>query len=233
MQTLDLAAVRESNECWWQDVDLTCPFCKGEAYYECNGSDEQKKSRTGCEILSDRINEIQELCYEKCPEGDPEKGYNCVTCEFADDNFNPDDICDVCDETIECEECTEGHIEILWDTGYGVYVPYHSDREEMRKLACSNGFALIRWNDQDWLLMSMCGLDCTWKIHYTRWKITGNLALEDINSCLSSGGYVFLNQKKREELCEYFKNTLPSPEAHAIGYAYDMKKIDAIVAKTR
>ncbi len=233
MDRLDIAALRERDECWWEEIDLTCPFCKGEGHFECDGSEEQEKRMENCQPIKDAHDGFGESCMEKCPEAEPAKGTDCATCEFADDTFDPDDVCWNCEETIECEECTEGRIEILWNTGFGVYVSYTADWEEMRKLACNMGFALIKWDNVSWLLMSMCGLDCTWMIHYTRWKIQGYLTQEDIQSCLSSGGHVFLSRDKKEELCQYFKGRIQTPDSYAEHYERDLEKLDQIVLDGR
>ena len=35
MQTLDFGAIRDKNEAWYEEYDLTCPYCHGEPEHHC------------------------------------------------------------------------------------------------------------------------------------------------------------------------------------------------------
>lgn len=139
----------------------------------------------------------------------------------------------------ECEECNEGYFEVMWNTAFEVKVwddyldvECHTAKwNKAYKLAWDMGFCLIEHGQKRYLLMGMCGLDCTWIIHYTRWKLQGFLDQEDCYSCLGSGGYVFLNDQRRQELCEYIKGRLTAPEAYAKSYERDMAKLERIVVQ--
>jgi len=215
MQTLDFGAIIDKNEAWYEDYDLTCPYCHGEGEYDCDtcggeGSVECPEC-AGFGIVADR---------------------ECQECEGIGDT-----LCEDCDDEgkIYCEQCSDGQFEVMWNTAYEVkvwddYLDVDRDSPEWQeayKLAWDNGFCLIEHGTKQYLLMGMCGQDCTWLIHYTRWKLQGFLDLEDCQQCIGSGGYVFLrDQEKRRELCEYIRGRLTPPEDYARSYAYDIAKID-------
>ena len=91
--------------------------------------------------------------------------------------------------------------------------------QEAYKLAWDLGFCLIEYGRKRYLLMGMCGQDCTWILQYTRWKLQGYLDEEDCRKCIASGGHVFLRDQERQELCEYLKCRLTPPEQYAKAYA--------------
>ena len=127
----------------------------------------------------------------------------------------------------------------MWNTAFEVKVwddyqdvDRSSDKwKEARKLAWDLGFCLIEHGQQRYLLMGMCGQDCSWIIQYTRWKLQGFLDQEDCDQCLGSGGYVFLGDEKRHKLCEYIKTRLTPPEAYAKNYECNIARLESIIQK--
>jgi len=240
MQTLDFGAFQTENPYWYEDVDTICPFCNGSGDVSCRNTKDLLIAQEKCALVKEAIEEHKEACKEKNAQDLADKCVNqcnpmsneirdCAICSYWVEDFSVEDVCDNCDAEIECEECTEGYFEIMWNTAFGVDLRYRGDWKEKKKLAWELGFLLIRLRDEDWLLMGCCGLDYTWGIHYTRWKLQGYLDTEDINSCLSSGGYVFVSQEQKEEMCNYFKKTIQTPESYVDQYERDLKKIDMIV----
>ena len=209
MQTLDFGEVMLGRACWFDDYDLTCPYCNGKDQYKCQTCDGQ--GVVECRTCA----QLDEECRD-CG------GSGYWTCEDCDGAGN-----------ILCEHCTDGYFEVMWNTAFEVKVwddfrdvDRNSDEwKAAYKLAWDLGFCLIEHGQQRYLLMGMCGQDCTWIIQYTRWKLQGFLEQEDCHQCISSGGYVFLPQGKRHELCEYIKGRLTPPEDYAKGYERDIAKI--------
>lgn len=171
MKTLDFGKIMEK-DCWFEDYDLSCPFCNGTGETE----DEEEE------------------------------------------------------EDSSCEQCGGlGLFEIMWNTAFEVGFGYSLDSEEERKFAWDQGFCLIKHGGKYYLLMGMCGQDCTWLIHYTRWYLQSKwLSQEDIQDCLASGGHVFLGDEERKELCNYMKEALTTPEFYALGYTQDVEKLEKI-----
>jgi len=217
MQTLDFGEIMENTAYWYDNYDLICPYCHGEPEHDCStcggeGSVECSEC-AGFGIVADR----------ECQKCKGEGGFPCKDCGGEGE--------------IYCEQCSDGHFEVMWNTAYEVKVWddwLDVDRSSPKwkkayKLAWDNGFCLIEHRCKQYLLMGMCGQDCTWLIHYTRWKLQSFLDEEDCQQCIGSGGYVFLrDQEKRRELCEYIKGRLTPPEDYAKSYAYDIAKIDRI-----
>lgn len=217
MQTLDFAEIREHDECWWESYDLTCPYCEGQGNYRCQTCDEGFVECPRCEGVGQIIDDAD------CPDCDGTGYWACADCGGTGN--------------IYCEHCSDGYFEVMWNTAFEVKVwddyldvERHTAKwEEAYKLAWDMGFCLIEHGQKRYLLMGMCGLDCTWMIHYTRWKLQGFLHEDDCQQCIGSGGHVFLRDKERHELCAYIKTWLTPPEAYAKGYERDMAKLERIV----
>lgn len=216
MQTLDFAEIRERDECWWDKYDLTCPHCGGDSDHRCPTCDGEET----VECL-------------KCEGSGQIDGHDCKTCDGT--GYWP---CEDCDGSeAYCEHCSDGYFEVMWNTAFEVKVwdnyldvEYNSAKwQEAYKLAWDMGFCLIEHGRKRYLLMAMCGLDCTWLIHYTRWKLQGFLDIEDCQQCIGSGGYVFLTKGKHLPLCEYIKGRLTTPEAYAKSYERDIAKLEHII----
>jgi len=204
MDTLDFGAIMEQ-EYWFEDYDLTCPYCKG--------SGERQLYTWTCE---------EEDCghrWETEDDEDPE----CPECHIDSIEYEIETGC--------CEECSGGHFEIMWNTAFKVDLGYSHDWEKSYKIAWDNGFCLIDHNGSHYLLMGSCGQDNTWSIHYTRYQLQGYLDIEDINSLSSSGGHVFLIKDRKRELCEYMKSRIPTPDDYEQSYRNQIDKIDGIMAK--
>lgn len=220
MDTLNFGEIMEREECWYEEYDLTCPYCHGEGERKCQACDGEE---TG-ECLA-------------CEGSGQIAGQQCSNCGGAGYL-----ICDDCDGsgTTVCEECSDGRFEVMWNTAFEVKVwddfrdvdRSSAEWKEAYKLAWDLGFCLIEHGQQRYLLMGMCGQDCTWIIQYTRWKLQGFLHEDDCQRCIGSGGYVFLRDKERHELCAYIRSRLTPPESYAQGYKRDIAKIDRIAAET-
>ena len=211
METLDFGEIMERDECWFEHYDLTCPYCHGKGEYKCQ--------TCGGEGFVE--------CLE-CESSGQIDDHDCPKCDGI--GYSP---CADCDGSgkVYCEECSEGHFEVMWNTAYEVKVWDNTKWQEAYKLAWDRGFCLIEHGQKRYLLMGMCGLDCTWIIHYTRWKLQGFLDQEDCDQCLGSGGYVFLGDEKRRPLCEYIKTRLTPPEAYAKSYERDIARLESIIQK--
>lgn len=220
MQTLDFGEIMEKNPHWFAKYTLSCPYCRGQGSYRCQ--------TCGGEGFVECLD---------CESSGQVDGQDCPKCGgvgYWD--------CEDCDDpgVIPCEHCTEGYFEVMWNTAFEVKVwdDYldvdHGDSKwnEAYKFAWDMGFCLIEHGRKRYLLMGMCGLDCTWIIHYTRWKLQGFLDDDDCYQCLGSGGYVFLSDERRRELCEYIKDRLTPPEDYAKTYERYITKIDRIMSKT-
>lgn len=151
--------------------------------------------------------------------------------EVGGDEYDYEESCDW------CEHCTYGMFEVIWNTAFGVEVLDNwpgdgrssmAEWKESYKLAWDNNFCLIEHGSKQYLLMGMCGLDCTWLIHYTRWKLQGFLDDQDCQDCLGSGGHVFLGKDKRQELCKYLRSQMMTPDQYAKAYADRVATLEAI-----
>ena len=207
MKTLDFGAIMREEPDWWANYDLTCPFCDGKHYIE-----------TECWTVD--CNDCKEQSSVPGDEFEPE---TCPKCGSQDVHTFLDSITD------ECEECDgEGEpFEVLWNTAFGVAL--NSITDEDRKLAWTSGFCLIEHDDAYYLLMGSCGQDNTWRVHWLCWRLQGRyLSPEDIDACLDSGGYVFLEAEHRKELMQYFRDAILTPEEYVSTYECKMAKLDRI-----
>ena len=208
MDTLDFGEIMEQNNDWFDDYDLSCPFCDGTGevnYHSCECNE------CGHEWETERVAEsnLDEIDITECP-----------SCQAGAEKIM------WCTEQESCQQCTDGRFEIMWDTAYGVHISDVGIGD--RTFAWEMGFCLIEHSNERYLLMGSCGQDNTWRIHYTRWQIQGYLNDEDITDCLGSGGYVFLGADKRKEMLDYFKEELTTPEQYAKIYARRMEQLDSI-----
>lgn len=205
MNTLDFGHIMETDECWFEEYDLTCPYCHGQSevnVYKCT-----------CECgKSWEVKSYEEPMDDVCECGSYSIDYENI-------------------ETVTCEECTNGSFEVMWNTAFEVHVDSDSFKEDHLK-AWDNGFCLIPHNADHYLLMGACGLDMTWCIHYTRWIIQGFLDDEDFDSLLSSGGHVFLPKQPRTELAKYMQTHIQTPESYLTEYGYKMEKLTRILSET-
>ncbi len=216
MQTLDFGEIME-HECWYEEYELTCPYCRGEGKCKCETCNGEGFVECAACESSGQIDD------QECAKCDGEGYWACEDC----DGSGP----------VHCEHCSEGTFEVYWNMAFEVKVRHDwldVDRDgdkwkEAHKLAWDMGFCLIEHGQLRYLLMGMCGQDCTWLIHYTRWKLQGFLDLEDCYQCLGSSGHVFLHEPKRQELCRYVKGHLTTPENYARSYARDIVRLDAII----
>lgn len=223
MDYLDFGAIMENNEWWFEEYDLSCPFC--------NSSGEMTKLTCICEN-EDYDEEIDEPEEKGC-------GYEWEVVGEEDEVEEPDecpkcgnDMIQVDEEGVSCEECGgQGMFEVMWNTAFSINLPFNANREEVRKFLWDHGFCLIDHKGKDYMLMGSCGADMTWRIHWVRWKVSEHLSKEEVYDCLGSGGYCFLRDEEIAEMCEYFKTVIPTPEQYASGYQYDMTKIDRIQKK--
>ena len=134
------------------------------------------------------------------------------------------------EEGVSCEECGgQGEFEVLWNTAFEVDCSWcRVSDSETQQFAWEHGFCLVDHGGTPYLLMGMCGLDCTWKIHYVRWKLQGFLSSEDVEGCMGSGGYVFLSRSQRKELCAYLLERMTSPADYAEHYKREQEKLRRI-----
>lgn len=212
METLDFGEIMERNELWWEEYDLICPYCNGDPDRKCQTCDEGLVKCPDC----DGVGQIDD---HKCPECDGTGYWACNDCDGTAKTY--------------CECCDEGYFAVMWNTAFEVQVwddfldveRNSAKWQDSYKFAWDMGFCLIEHGRKRYLLMGMCGQDCTWIIHYTRWKLQGFLDQEDCYQCIGSGGYVFLPQGKRHELCEYMKGRLTPPKDYAKGYERNITKI--------
>ena len=182
MNTLDWGEVTERDPHWFEEYDLSCPYCEGSG------------ERTV--YIRGAVRSYEEF-----------EGYYDTEEEY-------------------CEECQEGQFEVMWNTAFEVDVCSSFDEEEARLIAWENGFCLITHGQSQYLLMGCCGLDNTLCIQYTRWKLQGGyLEEEDKQRCLSSGGWVFLEKKKRRKLYQYLLDAGRTPAQYAEDYKRDTAKI--------
>lgn len=216
MDTLDFGEIMEREACWYEQYDLTCPHCDGQGEFKCQTcSGEGMIECSECEASG----QIDDQDCIKCD------GVGYWTCEDCDGTG-----------AIFCGRCDNGYFEVMWNTAFGVkvwddWLDVERDSakwQEAYKLAWDMGFCLIEHGQKQYLLMGICGLDCTWIIHYTRWKLQGFLDIEDCQQCLGSGGYVFLADGRRLELCEYIKGRLTTPEDYAKSYERNITKVEHI-----
>ena len=215
MDHLDFGEIMEQNECWFEDYDLTCPHCRGNPdvevktwALECGECGQHWKKE--CKEHDDDYDEEPELDCPDCGE------YKNVECSIEKE------------ETVYCEECTEGQFEVMWNTAFSVVV-YGGEFDEKRKEAWDLGWCLIEHSDGHYLLAGSCGYDFSWKLAHARWKLQGWLDLEDINAFLHSGGHVFLNKAERAELLRYARQRLPTLQEYEQSYHRDLEKIDGLL----
>ena len=208
MDRLDFGEIMEQNDCWFEEYDLSCPFCDGTGEVNLHSCE---CALCGHEWVTERVAEskLDDIDVTECP-----------GCHAGIENIM------WFTEREDCQQCNGGQFEILWNTAYGVDVEPVNDDD--RLLAWEMGFCLIERGNYHYLLMGSCGQDNTWRIHYTRWQIQGYLNDEDITDCLGSGGYVFLGADKRKEMLDYFKEELTTPEQYAKIYARRMEQLDSI-----
>lgn len=211
MQTLAFGDIMERNENWFEDYDLTCPFCKGKGNItkvrlECSCAacehkwvtDYMTVGQSTDELDTPNENDIAEHLMLKleCPK--------CKSNETIEHLPNT--------EEESCEECGgTGQFEVMWNTAFRVHIRPDAIKEYQR-FAWSEGYCLIAHDDEVYMLMGSCGQDNTWRTHYTRWKVQKHMSQEDINDCLSSGGYVFLAPLKQLAMLEYFRQEIPREE---------------------
>lgn len=157
------------------------------------------------------------------------EGEGTVECPYC---WGEDEACEECygDGTVECAHCTDGMFEIVWNVAFGVALSGSMGWDEAYKFAWDMGFLLIEHGNfaEKYLVAGMAGLDFTWILHYTRWRIQGFLEQEAYERLLTSGGHVFLDLGRKLELIEYLKRVPPTPEEYGERYAREMERLHEI-----
>lgn len=229
MNTLDFGAIMERDG-WYEDYDLTCPFCQdGKKDYEAL-TPEEKKEVALQYAKAEAEERYQNWCTLNGHWDDPET--ECpdkpeLWDEFCDDFIEQDEVIDWYEDNrgdldYDCDECTDGNVDmdVVWNTAFEVDLPYScssgSAYQDMRRLTLSLGFLLIEQGGRHYLVMLSCGQDNTWRIHYTRWLLQDKfLELGDCEACLSNwGAHVFLHGEAKKEFLAYLEDrVLGDPSA--------------------
>lgn len=212
MNTLDFGEIMERAD-WFEDYDIYCPHCEGEGSFECPTC--RGEGGDPCEEC-----ELGEIDGEPCPVCG---GFGYIPCKECHG-----------DGEVYCEHCVNGMFDILWNTAFSVSLSGSMGWAEARRFAWDRGFLLIEHGNfaEKYLVAGMAGLDFTWILHYTRWKIQGFLEQEDYRDLLTSGGHVFLSLDEKLELAEYLKTVPPTPEEYGERYEREMERIHEIIRET-
>lgn len=185
---LDLAALRESNEFWFEDIDLYNPFSTPDSDCTlCEGDGEM-----GCEncLGEGQVNNVNfvpeslfsdELEYLECPDCKGEGTRPCKVC------IDPDD---------ESDE----YFDILWDTAFNIpYLVSGLTYDAARRIAWKRGWLLFEYDNEYWIAAGSCGYDFTWVKASLALELCGALPVYYVDS-LQKGGNVFVSPEERVKI---------------------------------
>ena len=243
----------ESNECWFEDIDTSCPYCD-EGYMNFEDLDESAQRAIAVAFVKEYYaTQLEELFEERADPDNEDGDLHDVPswAEFSDtdDEKYAKRFFDFCWEFYEnevlddsevvdwydgnreihehwCEECTDGRFEIMWNTGFEVSV--RGDFDTARKKAWEHGFLLVEYPPQSrdyWLLAGGCGYDFSWQLAYCRWKVQGWLSPDERANVLGTGGHVFLHGEALQEFLAYLKTYLPTPADGLREWSYAQQKV--------
>lgn len=141
---LDLSAVRESNEYWFEEIDTSNPFDPDPDCDLCSGDGEQDCE--SCFGIGEVRPDLTEGDFIVCPDCDGTGRIPCTECDLGD----PDDI-------------QERDFEILWDTAFAIpYLKSGMEFIEAKRLAWAMGWLLFSYDNEYWIAAGSCGYDFTW-----------------------------------------------------------------------
>ena len=255
MNTLDFGEIMEQ-DCWFENYDLSCPYCHGdpdEPSFDALSKDEQREVLAvqvcaenegfGAWLLEDDNAIVDgygdKITADDLPSYSTEEMIKAVEAYVdlfpKDDYLDEEEMAEWFDENrtefdFRCEECSEGMFEVMWNTAFGVCLPYKPDFDYLNKLAWDMGFCLIDHNGEHYLLMGSCGQDNTWRVHYTRWLVQNKwLEKEDRDRVIGNwGAHVFLNGDAKREFMDYLRSNVAFPDEAVRSVLRSHEELDRI-----